>query len=144
MSEIRITPEEMRYISLFQDFTGATVIDCIVDNEYDRLIFLVKPSEVGLAVGRGGSNLKRLRKLLGKQIEVVAYSDKLEELVKNIFRPAIVKSVRVVKGPRGKRVIVTVDPSTKGLAIGKGGKNIAKARLILKRHFGIDDIVVVG
>ncbi|TRM83957.1 NusA-like transcription termination signal-binding factor, partial [Sulfolobus sp. F3] len=39
MPEIKLTPEEIRYISLFQDVTKAVVRDCIIDNENNRIIF---------------------------------------------------------------------------------------------------------
>ncbi len=143
MPQIRLTAEEMRYISLFQDITGATARDCIIDEENNRLIFLVKEGQAGLAIGKGGSNVKRLRKILGKDIEVVEYSDDFETLVKNIFMPARVRAVKVIEMHDGRRrVRITVEPRDKGLAIGRGGKNVSKARLILKRYHDIDDVVI--
>ena len=58
MPEIKLTAEEMRYIALFQDLTRATVRDCIIDNDENRIIFLVKPGDMGLAIGRNGINIK--------------------------------------------------------------------------------------
>ncbi len=143
MPQIRLTAEEMRYISLFQDITGATARDCIIDEENNRLIFLVAKGQAGLAIGRGGVNVKRLRKILGKDIEVVEYSDDFESLVRNIFMPARVRSIKVIQMHDGrKRVRVAVEPKDKGLAIGRGGKNVSKARLILKRYHDIDDVVI--
>ncbi|MGC9148601.1 MAG: NusA-like transcription termination signal-binding factor, partial [Sulfolobales archaeon] len=69
MPEIKLTIDEMRYISLFQDLTGVTVRDCIVDNDSGTIIFIVKEGEGALAVGKGGSNVKMAKKLLGKNIE---------------------------------------------------------------------------
>ena len=143
MPQIRLTAEEMRYISLFQDITGATARDCIIDEDNNRLIFLVKEGQAGLAIGRGGANVKKLRKILGKDIEVVEYSDDFETLVKNIFMPARVRAIKVIQMHDGrKRVRVAVEPKDKGLAIGKGGKNVSKARLILRRYHDIDDVVI--
>ena len=45
--------------------------------------------------------------------------------------------------PSGKKkVLVTVDPQDKGVAIGKAGRNVARARMILKRYFDIDSVIV--
>ncbi len=143
MTNIVLSPDEFRYMQIFNDITGVMPIDCVVDNEYDRIIFLVKSDEVGKAVGRRGSKVKWLKEALKKNIEIVGYSDKLNELIANIFAPAKVTSVRVAETPKGKVVYVKVDPRHKGIAIGKEGRNVAKARLILKRHFGIDSIVIV-
>jgi len=124
--------------------TKATIKDCIVDQETGRIIFLVKEGEAGLAIGKGGINVKKLSKIIGKEIEVVEYADKLEELVKSIMAPARVRSVRVVENSNKKKsVYITVDPADKGLAIGRGGRNVARAKLILKRYYDIDSVVIV-
>ncbi len=141
--EIKLTAEEMRYIALFQDLTRATVRDCIIDESENRIIFLVKPGDMGLAIGRNGINIKRLKKLLGRNIEVVEYADTVEKLAKNALAPARVLNVKVLQTPMGKKkVIVTVDPQDKGIAIGKAGRNVARARMILKRYFDIDSVIV--
>jgi len=141
---IKLTTEEMKYIALFQDITRASVMDCIIDDNNNRIIFLVKPGEVGLAVGRGGVNVKRMKRLLGKDIEVVEYAEKLEDLVKNALMPARVKSVKLITTGDGRKIVyVTVDPKDKGIAIGKGGRNVLKARLILNRYFKVDSIVII-
>ncbi len=143
MPEIKLTAEEMRYIALFQDLTRATVRDCIIDNDENRIIFLVKPGDMGLAIGRNGVNIKRLKKLLGRNIEVVEHADSIEELAKNALAPARVLNVKVFQTPSGKKkVIVTVNPQDKGIAIGKAGRNVARARMILKRYFDIDSVIV--
>ncbi len=143
MPEIKLTPEEIRYISLFQDVTKAVVRDCIIDNENNRIIFLVEGKDMGMAIGKGGVNVKKLRKVIGKDIEIVAYSDNLEELVKNLMSPARVKSIKIINSNSRKSVYITVDPQDKGLAIGKNGRNVVRAKLILKRYMDIDNVVIV-
>ncbi|AOL16109.1 transcription elongation factor NusA [Sulfolobus sp. A20] len=143
MPEIKLTPEEIRYISLFQDVTKAVVRDCIIDNENNRIIFLVEGKDMGMAIGKGGVNVKKLRKIIGKDIEIVAYSDNLEELVKNLMSPARVKSIKIINSNSRKSVYITVDPQDKGLAIGKNGRNVVRAKLILKRYMDIDNVVIV-
>jgi len=144
LPEIKLTPDEMRYIALFQDVTGAVVKDCIVDNDENRIIFLVRPGDMGLAIGKNGINIKRIRKIIGKNIEVVEFSNKLEELAKNALAPARVRSVKIVSRHDGRKVVyVNVDPRDKGIAIGKAGRNVARARLILKRYFDIDSVFVI-
>ncbi len=143
MPEIKLTAEEMRYIALFQDLTRASVKDCIIDENENRIIFLVKPGDMGLAIGRNGINIKRLKKLLGRNIEVVEWADNIEQLAKNALAPARILNVKVLTTPSGKKkVLVTVDPQDKGVAIGKAGRNVARARMILKRYFDIDSVIV--
>jgi len=140
--DIRLTAEEMRYMALLQDLTGAIARDCIVDGENNRVIFLVRPGDAGKAIGRRGANINRLRRLLGKEIEVVEFADDLESLVKNLFAPARILSVRVAQRNGRKILYVTVDPNDKGRAIGKGGRKVSVARIVLKRYYDIDEIKI--
>ena len=142
MSKIRLTAEEMRYIALLQDLTGAIARDCIVDKENNRIIFVVRPGDAGKAIGRRGANINKLRRVLGKEIEVVEYADDLESMVKNLFSPARILSVRLTQRNGRKILYVTVDPNDKGKAIGKGGRKVNTARIVLKRYFDVDDIKI--
>jgi N utilization substance protein A len=38
---------------------------------------------------------------------------------------------------------VNVHPEDKGIAIGRGGRNIHRARLILKRYYDVDNVIVI-
>ncbi|AEB94148.1 MAG: NusA-like transcription termination signal-binding factor [Metallosphaera sp.] len=142
MPEIKLTPEEMRYMSLFQDVTRVTVRDCIIDDEGNRIIFMVDPENMGIAIGKGGMNIKKLKKIIGKDIEVVAYSDNLEDLVKNLMSPARVRSVKTIDSNSRKTVHVSVDPQDKAIAIGKAGRNVSRAKIILKRYMDIDSVII--
>lgn len=141
--KIKITPEEFSYMALLHEVTGVHVRDCIVDDENDRVIFLVNPDEVGKAVGPRGTYVQKLRKIIGRNIEIVGYSEDLEEATRLALAPARVKEVRLVNRPGGKKVVyVSVEPSDKGIAIGRNGKNVARARIILGRYFGVDSVII--
>ena len=143
MPGIVLTDEEMRYIALFEEFTGVVVKDCIIDRERNRIIFVVKEGQVGKAVGRSGSRIKMLNKLLNKSVEVVEYSDNLEDMIRKSLFPARVNAIKVAKTANGKKVvIVSVPPSDKGIAIGRDGRNVSRARILAKRYFGIDKVMI--
>ena len=143
MPDIVLTDEEMRYIALFEEITGVIVKDCVIDRERNRIIFLVKEGQVGRAVGRNGMYVKMLNKYLKKNIEVVEYSDNLEDMIKKSLFPARVNAVKVSKTPDGRKiVIVSVPPSDKGLAIGKDGRNVSRAKILAKRYFGVDKVMI--
>ncbi len=143
MPDIRLTEEEIRYATLFESITGVTPIDVVIDNEYSRLIFVVQKNQAALAVGKGGSNVKILRNILGKDVEVVESGESPEELIKNSLYPARVIMVKITKAPSGAKVaITTVAPEDKGIAIGKNGRNIARAKILAKRYFDIDKIII--
>lgn len=141
--DLKLTMGELRYISLFQDMTGVTPKDCIVSEELGLVIFVVDSDKVGQAIGRRGSNVRYISKLIEKEVEIVGWADDLESFVKNIFTPARVYRVQLIDGKSKRSLYVYVDPKDKGLAIGRNGRNVAKARLILNRYFSIDNVVIV-
>ncbi|MCD6323691.1 MAG: NusA-like transcription termination signal-binding factor [Desulfurococcales archaeon] len=140
---VKLTSEELRYMALLSDVTGVSAKDCIIDDDSGTIIFIVPPGQAGLAVGAKGKNVKRLSKILGRRIEIVEYADSLEDFAKNIFLPARVLKIRLNKMPDGRKVLyVKVDPEDRGIAIGKNGRNVAKAKAILSRYYGIDAVSV--
>ncbi|MBS7655242.1 NusA-like transcription termination signal-binding factor [Candidatus Bathyarchaeota archaeon] len=142
-SKIRLTNEEMKYIALFENTTGATAKDCLLDEKNNRIIFVAKEGEAGLAIGKNGKKIEILKKLTGKPIEVVEYADKPEPLIKNALYPAKIKNTRKIEKNGKTTIIVEVDPKDKALAIGKNGKTIEKARMLVKRYFQIDRVMIV-
>ena len=141
---VRLTAKEMGLIALFQTFTGASVEDCIIDDRNDRIIFVVKQGNVGLAIGRGGKRIKMLERLLRKRLEVVEYVDDAREFLVNALRPVRVQGFRLTEKPDGRRIaVITVDPRDKARAIGKNGRNAEKLRLLAKKYFDIDNVVIV-
>lgn len=142
-SGIKFTSKEMRYISLFESITGANVKDCIVNEEQSRVIFVVKEGEIGMAIGRGGRNIHTLERMTGKKHEIIEYSEKPAQFIKNALKPAMVKEVRVTERPNGKTMaVVTVNPKDKGIAIGKNGKNAERLRFLAKRYFEIENVSI--
>jgi N utilization substance protein A len=141
-SRIRLTGEEMRYIALFESITKATAVDCLIDEKNDRLIFIAKKGDVGLAIGKGGKNVNMLRKMIGKTIEIVEYADSAEQLIKNALLPAKIKEVRLIEQPDKKVMVVEVEHRDKALAIGKNGKTIDKTRKLVQRYFNVDHVQV--
>ncbi|MCD6340462.1 MAG: NusA-like transcription termination signal-binding factor [Desulfurococcales archaeon] len=141
---VKITGEELRYMALLHDITGVSAKDCIIDEEDGTIIFIVPPGQAGIAVGAKGRNVRRISKILGRRIEIVEWADTLEDFVKNLFLPARVLGINLNKTPDGRKVLyVRVDPHDKGIAIGKNGRNVHKARLVLKRYYGVDVVSIV-
>jgi N utilization substance protein A len=140
---IKITADEMRYIALFENVSGASVKDCIVDEELGRVIFIVNPGQVGVAIGRGGRNIHTLENMTGKKQEIIEYSEDPAQFIKNALKPAAVKEVRVSERTDGKKIaVVTVAAKDKGVAIGKNGKNAERLRFLAKRYFNIQNVSI--
>ena len=140
---IKFTSNEMRYIALFENISGASVKDCIIDEEQGRAIFIVNQGQVGVAIGRGGRNIHTLEKMTGKKHEIIEYSEDPVQFIKNALKPAMVREVRVTERTDGKKIaVVTVNPKDKGIAIGKNGKNAERLRFLAKRYFNIQNVSI--
>ncbi len=141
---VKLGTEEIRYIGLFESLTGATVMDCILEDDRGRVVYVVKEGEVGLAVGRNGANIQKVRELVGKAVEVIEYSNDPTSFVKNILRPVNVRSAHVSQRKGDKNVVLLDIPKKdRGLAIGKNGRNIERAKYLMKRHHDIDDVMIL-
>lgn len=137
---IKLDSECLKHINLFQSVTKASVKDCIIDN--DRILFVVNKGQAGLAIGKSGVNIKNLRRLLKKNIEVIEFSESLPEFLNNVFRPLKVTEVIDSESGNGLRKVIKVsiesenEINPKALARSKA----RKSRDLLKKYFNIDDI----
>ena len=88
---LKLSADEIGYIAHFESKTGAVVKDCIADE--DKIVFVIKKGDMGLAIGKQGINIQRIRQTMGKNVEVVEFSEKPEEFIKNILHPIRTKSI---------------------------------------------------
>ena len=145
MTEIKLTSDELRLMSLFQSVTSATARDCILDERMDRVIFVVNKGQMGLAIGKGGSTIKQLQNVVAKKIELVEFSEDPAEFIRNMLNADMVNDVRLSDRPDGsKQAVVTVDQRKKGAVVGREGRNAEKARLLAKRYFQITNVQIVS
>lgn len=142
MSEVKLTSEGMRYIALFESMTGAVTRDCVIDEDNNRVIFVIKEGEIGIAIGKKGCNINRVKKAIGKHIEIVEHSEDANKFIRNSFLPAVIQKMDI-RSEEGKRLAyVEVPANDKGIAIGRNGRNIQKVRILAERHHGIKGIVI--
>ncbi|MBI2144140.1 NusA-like transcription termination signal-binding factor [Candidatus Woesearchaeota archaeon] len=134
LQRIRYDSTLMKLMSFFESVTRAKLKDCFVDNN-GMLVFVVEATQFGIAVGRAGSNVKRLEAVLKKKIRIVEFSDDLNSFVENLIRPSKARSIGLAGG------IVTIDPEpgSRGYIIGRAGKNLRNYEAILKRYFPIKE-----
>jgi N utilization substance protein A len=142
MTEVKLTTEGIRYIALFESLTRAVARDCYIDDENDRVIFVVKKGDMGLAIGKNGNNINRVKRSIGKHIEIVEFSGDVDEFIANALQPVSVKKVQVVTKESKKLAFVEVPSKDRGIAIGKNGRNINKAKVLAQRHYGLEDVII--
>jgi len=137
---IKLGADEIRYIALFEGLTGAKVHDCIIYENEAKLTFVVKAGDIGLAIGKGGNKIQRVKQVIGKSIEIVEHSTNPVEFVKNVLAPARVRGVNIVEREGKKIALIDVEKQDRGIAVGRGGKKIQCAKKLVLRHHGIQDI----
>ncbi len=143
MVEVKLTEDCMRLISQFESLTGAGSRDCVVDDRNERLIFVVNPGDMGLAIGKKGASIKKASEVMGKKIEVVEYNSNPEQFLKNCFLPAKVTSIVFSGEDDARSATVDVSDEDRGIAIGKNGKNIFKAKRLAQRQHNIADVQIL-
>lgn len=141
MGEITISEDDMRLITQFENLTGAGARDCVVDEKFSRILFVINPGEMGLAIGKKGASVKKASDAFGKKVEVVEYNPDKVQFLRNCFLPVQIQTVTFEQNEEGDEVAyIEVQAEDRGLAIGKEGKNIIKAKKLAFRQFDIVNV----
>ncbi|HII29655.1 NusA-like transcription termination signal-binding factor [Candidatus Woesearchaeota archaeon CG08_land_8_20_14_0_20_47_9] len=138
MTRIKYTSDIMNYMSLFETITRARLKDCIVDG--GRLIFVVEPTYIGRAIGRGGVNIRRLEHVLKRKIKIVEFNPQISRFLINLVHPLKIEDVREEEGCV---TLVGRDTSTRGMLIGRNSRNIRHFEGITKRYFNVKCLKVI-
>ncbi len=78
---------------------------------------------VGTCVGSSGARVRQIvRELSGEKIDIIRWSENLQELIQNSLEPATV--MRIELDEDDKHATVVVPDGELSLAIGKGGQNV--------------------
>ena len=141
MGEITISEDDMRLIAQFENLTGAGARDCVVDEKFSRILFVINPGEMGLAIGKKGASVKKASDAFGKKVEVVEYNPDKVQFLRNCFLPVQIQTVTFEQNEEGDEVAyIEVQAEDRGLAIGKEGKNIIKAKKLAFRQFDLVNV----
>jgi N utilization substance protein A len=140
---IKFGANEIRFIALFENMTGAMVKDCIIDDDNNKVTFVVKKGDMGLAIGKRGSTVSKVQKAVDRGVEIIELDDDPVQFIKNILSPAELQKVKIITRKSGEKIAtVTTDNTNKRIAIGKNGINIERAKLLANRLHNIDNIIL--
>ncbi len=132
---IKIGPEELQYMNLFESITKISPKDCVILGE--TIIFVVDEAKVGAAIGKRGETAEKIKKAIkNKKISIVGYTPDLTRFVQNILRPVEVLGIE----KDGNSVTIFVKKDEYKRAVGNQGKRIARIKSLLERHFDISNV----
>ena len=134
---VTLSDDARRYLALFEDETEAGARDCLVLD--DRVVVLVVAGEMGRAIGPDGQNVQAVEEKIGRSVQLVEDADTPEAFVASALAPAAVRHVTISE-QNDRVAYAEVPEDDRGVAIGRGGRNIETARLLAERHHDVDDI----
>jgi len=131
MSKITYNAELLKIMSLFENLTRTALKDCFIDDN-NLLTFVVSDIEIGKAIGKNASNVKKLEMLLKRKIKILAFNPSPVAFVKNLIYPVTDAEVE----QQDKTIIIKGhDSRTKGFLIGREQSNIKNMIGIVKKYF---------
>ncbi len=122
----------MGYINLFERITRAKVKDCFEEGK--GLIFIVQPGEVGKAIGKQGSTIKKVRFKFRKDIKIIEFNPTPEKFLLNLIYP--LKSEIEVRDD--KLVVMTANSREKGQIYGRERENFKRLGKLIKKYFKLE------
>ncbi|UJG42736.1 MAG: NusA-like transcription termination signal-binding factor [Candidatus Heimdallarchaeum endolithica] len=139
---VKLSIDEMQFITIYQGIVNIKIRDCIIEESENKVLFVVEEGQAGLAIGKRGTNINKLKELIARDVEIIEYSSKPSIFIKNCFLPIIPKDVSIQNRKNGRVAVVTVDQKDIGLAIGRDGRTIKKVKQLVARQFDIVDVVI--
>ena len=137
MNKIKLDSDSLKLITFFESMTGAKIKDCISN---EKLILIVDENEMAKAIGKNGSNIKKVESRLKKKIKLVEFSSDVSQFVRNIAYPA---EVLEIEQKDGAIIVHGKDASSKAMLVGREHQNINNLTNIVKRYFDVKEIKVV-
>lgn len=120
------------YITIFENLTSARVKDCFFDRN-ENLVFVVNEGETGKAIGRNGSNTKRIGNLIKKKIRVIGYSKDVVKFVKNI-----VGHFDIEVSVNEKEIFINAkDSQTRAHLLGREKSGLKELNEIVRKYFDV-------
>jgi len=140
MTNISLSTDAMKYIRMASDITMIDILDCIITE--DKLVFVVRQGDLGAAIGRKASNLRKLQSLFKKNIKFVEYHTDKTQFIRNLCKPFKAQNITFSGEEDSPVAYIVVSPSEKSKLIGKNGRNIELIRQLARRHHSIKDVQV--
>ena len=132
--KLTIDNETFRFLNAFGTLTGVSAVDCFENKS--EIVYVVEPGKIGVAVGKGGSNIKKVEGLLKKSIRLIEYSNDPTTFIRNVIYPMKVKNVYIsTKSTREKVINIEADARLKKTLMRDSKKLYKLLSTLVERHF---------
>ncbi|MDO8555889.1 MAG: NusA-like transcription termination signal-binding factor [Nanoarchaeota archaeon] len=121
------------YVNVFENVTRAKVKEVFYDQQ-ETLVFIIEEGDAGKAIGKHGSNVKRLAALIKKRIKIIEYNTQLLPFVKNCLFPVIPKNITQEENTI---IITTKDGHDKSLLYGREKSNFKNIQMIVNKFYPV-------
>lgn len=138
MKEMTVDNKMMGYIALFEKVGRVELRECL-ENE-DMVLFIVGERKLAELFKRNPNIITVLRDKINKHILVAESSRDLMSYVKNLFYRFGVKEIYLTWRQGQIDILVSVEQSEIGKAIGKEGRNIKLMKEAVSRAFNIKSL----
>jgi N utilization substance protein A len=139
MSKITYDAQLLKLMPLFERVTRTRVKDVFYDDN-ELLTFVVPQKDIGKAIGKNASNVKKLKGMLKRNIKIVAFNSSPTKFVENLIYP-----IKAQVEKQGNTIVIKGnDTKSKGILIGRNKSNIINTQNIVNKYFkDIEEIKVV-
>ena len=130
-----IDMQDMRNLSLFEKITRVRTRFCFSYN--DTLMFCVEKSEIPMALGDRGSNLKRISDIIKKRVRIIAKPGSIKDariFIQAIVAPIEFKDLEI----KGNEIVLTAGMQSKAALLGRNKRRLVEMQSIVKDFFEVD------
>lgn len=138
MKEMTVDNRMMGYIALFEKLGRVELKECL-ENE-DMVLFLVGERKLAELFKRNSNIIAELKERINKHILVAETSRDLLTFVKNLFYRFGVREIYLNWKQGQIDILVGVEQSEIGKAIGKEGRNIKLMKEAVSRFYNIKSL----
>ncbi len=134
---MKLGSDDIFYMNAFNSVSRVVAKDVVLQG--NSLLFLVKKSDVGKAIGKSACNVKTLREQLKKNVEIIGYSESAKDFFQSVFHDVKVKGVEVKEDDGKKTAFVVFEAGEKRNVLANMGR-FRRIKEITKRNFDFDEM----
>ncbi|MCL4444901.1 MAG: NusA-like transcription termination signal-binding factor [Candidatus Thermoplasmatota archaeon] len=138
MKEITIDNKIMGYIAMFERISHVELKECLEND--DMVLFIVGEKRLAEIFNRNKNIVSELKEKVNKHILLAESSRDLLMFVKNLFYRYGVKEIDITWKENMTDILVAVETTEIGKAIGKEGRNIKLLKEAVGRFFPIHSL----